>query len=80
MRQRSGIPGASRAVRAAGLLEHVPHDLSMHERDPDPDRASEVVLLVHEGGEQQSMPPALEEHFGRQSERGAGGEERDVRS
>jgi hypothetical protein len=37
----------------------------MHGLDSGPPRARDAVLLVHEGGEQQSLRPTLEEQLGR---------------
>jgi hypothetical protein len=73
------LSSALAPFRAAGLLEGVPHDLSMHGRDSGPHCACDGVLLLHEGGHEQRLPLAFEEQFGGQSEARAGTKERDVR-
>jgi hypothetical protein len=50
----------------------------MHGCDSGPHRACDVVLLLHEGGEERRLLLALAEEFGRQPEAGAGTKEREV--
>lgn len=70
---RSRCPGswlARAPFRAVGLLEEVPHDLSMPGRDSGPQCARDAVLQLYEGDEEQ---------FARQPQATVGAKECDVR-
>jgi hypothetical protein len=69
----------ARPFRAVGLLEDVPHDLSMPGRDSGPQGACDAVLRLYEGGEERRVLQAFEEQFAAQPEAAAGVKERDVR-
>jgi len=75
--RRGNLPG-SRLAPAAGLLEDVAHDRSMHGIDCGPYGACGRILLLHEGGEQQRVLLALEEQLGRHPDARAGSKQDEV--
>src|SRR4030088_2906069 len=60
---------------AAGLLEDVPHDRSMHGFNSSPHGARDGVLVLHERGEEEGVLLTFEEQFRWHPDGGVGAEE-----